>query len=586
MKTNSANCNKTAKGKPCPEHGLKECPSYSMMESKCNCTAKGKPCPEHGLKECPGYMEEGLKGGQKKLDKNHNGKLDGQDFKMLRGEKKVAEASAKCCCEEKGKMKCPVHKPMNETERTMSRAAKGYEKYGKEGMRALAQAGKDGKDLDKVRDKYNKYGVAENAGRELTNTPRDRLISRMSPSIDNNALLQKVGKVVNSPEFNSDTILKIVDSPNITHPVGRYIQKEFDELQYDLGRAYEDHPEEVAEKLLSILQDRTQQGVAEAAKHGLYYNVNKRKAAGTSRPASSPKAPTAQAWKDAAKTAKHEATAPKDLPRRGEKMGKEGNAFGKAVRDAKASGDKTVTVDGKTMPVKEEKWIKVHKSREGMFKGKGQAELQSMKAALKKRNAAKKERGEEVPEKDKTKMAQLNFALRAKKGHGIHESQFEIQEMINDYLTLKNMQRVDEEDLRTLNLITEEIAFTLENNLIPQPKTINESWTHDSLGKHLFENDVDLEEHGDTSGSMAKQQLFNAAQKAITLFKTIEDNDQLEPWVFYKINLATDYLDTVSEYLEYAAYEKNSQPGEMEVAPDDNYMESLAHKLYTKLRNI
>lgn len=42
---------------------------------------------------------------------------------------------------------------------------------------------------------------------------------------------------------------------------------------------------------------------------GLYYNVNKRKAAGTSRPASSPKAPTAQAWKDAAKTAKKEGVA-------------------------------------------------------------------------------------------------------------------------------------------------------------------------------------------------------------------------------------------------------------------------------------
>ena len=40
---------------------------------------------------------------------------------------------------------------------TMSRAAKGYEKYGKEGMEALAKAGKEGKDLDKVRDKYNKY---------------------------------------------------------------------------------------------------------------------------------------------------------------------------------------------------------------------------------------------------------------------------------------------------------------------------------------------------------------------------------------------------------------------------------------------
>jgi hypothetical protein len=92
-----------------------------------------------------------------------------------------------------------------EGERTMSRAAKGNEKYGKDGMKALAKAGREGasdEKLDKIRDKYDNYN--------------------------------------------------------------------------------------------------------EEAKHGLYYNVNKRKAAGTSRPASSPKAPTAQAWRDAAKTAKTE----------------------------------------------------------------------------------------------------------------------------------------------------------------------------------------------------------------------------------------------------------------------------------------
>jgi hypothetical protein len=71
----------------------------------------------------------------------------------------VNEAKAKCCCEEKGKTKCPVHgKAVSEAEeKTMSRAAKGMMKYGKEGMKALAKAGKEGKDLDKVRDKYNKY---------------------------------------------------------------------------------------------------------------------------------------------------------------------------------------------------------------------------------------------------------------------------------------------------------------------------------------------------------------------------------------------------------------------------------------------
>jgi hypothetical protein len=83
--------------------------------------------------------EDMLSPKQKKIDKNHNGKIDGQDFKMLR-KGKVDEAE----------------------ERKMSRAAKGYEKYGKEGMEALAKAGKEGKDLDKVRDKYNKYKDKDN----------------------------------------------------------------------------------------------------------------------------------------------------------------------------------------------------------------------------------------------------------------------------------------------------------------------------------------------------------------------------------------------------------------------------------------
>ena len=38
-----------------------------------------------------GIMEKELIGNQKKLDKNHNGKLDGQDFKILRGQKKATE---------------------------------------------------------------------------------------------------------------------------------------------------------------------------------------------------------------------------------------------------------------------------------------------------------------------------------------------------------------------------------------------------------------------------------------------------------------------------------------------------------------
>jgi len=50
----------------------------------------------------------------------------------------------------------------------------------------------------------------------------------------------------------------------------------------------------------------TSEPIMEGENKGLYYNVNKRKKAGTSRDADHPKAPTAQAWKDAANTAKNE----------------------------------------------------------------------------------------------------------------------------------------------------------------------------------------------------------------------------------------------------------------------------------------
>jgi hypothetical protein len=54
-----------------------------------------------------------------------------------------------------------------EGEKAMSRAAKGNEKYGKDGMKALAKAGRDGaseKKLDKIRDKHDKYDESATAG--------------------------------------------------------------------------------------------------------------------------------------------------------------------------------------------------------------------------------------------------------------------------------------------------------------------------------------------------------------------------------------------------------------------------------------
>ena len=49
-------------------------------------------------------------------------------------------------------------------EEGMSRAAKGYEKYGKKGMEALAKAGREGNALDPIRKKYDKYDEGQDFG--------------------------------------------------------------------------------------------------------------------------------------------------------------------------------------------------------------------------------------------------------------------------------------------------------------------------------------------------------------------------------------------------------------------------------------
>lgn len=95
------------------------------------------PTPQH-VDEPVSKVKEALKGRQKNLDVDKDGKLEKSDFKKLRASKDVKEAE----------------------ERTMSRAGKGVMKYGKEGMKALAKAGKEGKSLDSVRKKYDKYDEA------------------------------------------------------------------------------------------------------------------------------------------------------------------------------------------------------------------------------------------------------------------------------------------------------------------------------------------------------------------------------------------------------------------------------------------
>ena len=55
----------------------------------------------------------------------------------------------------------------------------------------------------------------------------------------------------------------------------------------------------------------------------------------------------------------------------------------------------------------------------------------------------------------------------------------------------------------------------------------------------------------DDDGFMAKRQLYDIAKYAIELHKTIQDTDDLDPWIQEKLTLANDYISSVQHHLSY-----------------------------------
>ena len=56
-------------------------------------------------------------------------------------------------------------------------------------------------------------------------------------------------------------------------------------------------------------------------------------------------------------------------------------------------------------------------------------------------------------------------------------------------------------------------------------------------------------EEDDHEGRMARGELRDMIKNAISLYKKLNDNDELPGWVSSYISLATDYIHTVSQYL-------------------------------------
>jgi hypothetical protein len=166
---------------------------------------------------CGSSMNEGLKGRQKKLDKNKNNKIDAEDFKLLRKDKK-----------EKSKNTIPFsdRHGMEEQETQEGNAFSG----------ALAKAKKEGKDSFEVDGK--KYSVKENKGSvRMTESELVNLIEKI-------ILEQKSTNVKDPAEKNN---LKTIGSaPGL---------EKYKQVHKKDGKENDDNLKAVAKKMNDYLKD-------------------------------------------------------------------------------------------------------------------------------------------------------------------------------------------------------------------------------------------------------------------------------------------------------------------------------------------
>ena len=83
----------------------------------------------------------------------------------------------------------------------------------------------------------------------------------------------------------------------------------------------------------------------------------------------------------------------------------------------------------------------------------------------------------------------------------------------------------------------------------------------------------DMDEGTDTEGGMAKQQLITAAKLAIKLAERMDSDTQLDAWVQTKISLASDYIETVFDFLVHG-----EQDVDKEVETDEEVVPGITHQ--------
>ena len=90
--------------------------------------------------------------------------------------------------------------------------------------------------------------------------------------------------------------------------------------------------------------------------------------------------------------------------------------------------------------------------------------------------------------------------------------------------------------------------------------------------------------HRDHEVQMARSQLYSAAQAAIQihrLLKNVSEMEGLEGWVQTKIAVASEYLESVQDYLKYEAVSQQSEMMPFAEAAADYALDKMINEMAT-----
>jgi hypothetical protein len=92
------------------------------------------------------------------------------------------------------------------------------------------------------------------------------------------------------------------------------------------------------------------------------------------------------------------------------------------------------------------------------------------------------------------------------------------------------------------------------------------------IGDKMMNTQDEINE-GDSEGAMARQQLITAAKLAIKLAEQMDSETQLDAWVQTKISLASDYIETVFDFLVHG-----EQDVDKDVETDEEVAPGITHQ--------